>query len=796
MISRTGRVTAIAVAVTVALVLVTVVAGNAAAYWTSGSSAGAGGAAATTVNQGATPTVSGLGNTVTIGWATSTLANGAPVADYLVTRYDVATSTPYFVCAVTVPTCTDSAVPAGRWVYSVIPRIGINWRGLESPMSNQVTSDLVAPTNAVTIIVASGNAALSGNTVFYRGLAAGSFRLTNAVTDAGSGPASSTTTPLTGGPTWTHNPSTVSTPTGGPYVSNAFAWPAATTSSPTELITGRDLAGNTSASTLSFVDDSTPPVGGTLSYLAGYQPGRSVQLSFTVATDTGGSGVASRQLQRAEAPLSSGICPAVGSYSSFADLGPPSPASPYVDSQVTADTCYLYRYVVTDLVGNQLIAPNANAAIVSYAGAVSTTTGALSLWRLGETTAALVSADKFTDATGTELSSHTTDSTWTRWGTDSSTGVITNQGRLRQSASLIGVASYYTSAAPSSPDYSVEADITVKSSLAADDIGVEGRVQLGSSGGGTYYLASYHRVLLGANQWELSRVVGGVSTPLDDSPQALTIGQTYRLRLDMAGSTIRMFVNDTLVGSAVDPTPITLAGRAGVRLGSTATIVGQSDSTGLQLDNFQVNLSTYPRAADSLGTNTADYKNGVSFGVTGALTASGNTAARFDGLNDFVRAAGTTGLPVGASARSVELWFKTTSSAKQMLFSYGTPATNQLFALSLNAGGASMTAWGGGSGSDKTFTPAAAVNDGLWHHLVKTYSGTSITLYLDGVALTPQSAVRATALDPYGFSIGAVPNSLDPNSPAYFDGTIDDVSLYTTALNQTTVTNHRQFGTP
>jgi hypothetical protein len=37
---------------------------------------------------------------------------------------------------------------------------------------------------------------------------------------------------------------------------------------------------------------------------------------------------------------------------------------------------------------------------------------------------------------------------------------------------------------------------------------------------------------------------------------------------------------------------------------------------------------------------------------------------------------------------------------------------------------------------------------------------------------------------------------LDPHSPGNFDGTIDDVSIYTAALNQATVTNHQRFGTP
>src|SRR5205085_3279545 len=105
----------------------------------------------------------------------------------------------------------------------------------------------------------------SGSTVYYRGAAAGSFTIRNGLSDALSGPASSATSSLagtTGG--WSHSSSTVSTPSGGPYVSNAFSWSAGATSSPSETVTGRDVADNFTAANLNFANDSTSPSGGSV----------------------------------------------------------------------------------------------------------------------------------------------------------------------------------------------------------------------------------------------------------------------------------------------------------------------------------------------------------------------------------------------------------------------------------------------------------------------------------------------------------------------------------------------------
>ena len=89
----------------------------------------------------------------------------------------------------------------------------------------------------------------------------------------------------------------------------------------------------------------------------------------------------------------------------------------------------------------------------------------------------------------------------------------------------------------------------------------------------------------------------------------------------------------------------------------------------------------------------------------------------------------------------------------------------------------------------------AAVNDGAWHQVVLTYNGTTLTLYIDSVALATQAATRSTVMDAYGFGIGAVINPTDANSGGFFNGSIDEVSFYTTVLSQGTVTDHYQLGT-
>jgi hypothetical protein len=227
--------------------------------------------------------------------------------------------------------------------------------------------DKVGPTNVLSLIsqTPAGSSYFNeAGIVFYRGTGGGSggdFRLRNALTDAGTGPASGTTSAL-GGTTagWSHTPSTASTPAGGPYDSNAFQWTEGTASQPTVDVTGADGLGNTTTVTLTLKNDSAEPVGGALTVNgqaangAGTTSGNfsgtfpiNVRTNYTETPDATQSGLASSTLVRESAPLASNACGTFGSPTTIS--GSPTQNA---GAGIASGNCYRYTLTGTDNVGN------------------------------------------------------------------------------------------------------------------------------------------------------------------------------------------------------------------------------------------------------------------------------------------------------------------------------------------------------------------------------------------------------------------------------------------------------------
>ena len=215
--------------------------------------------------------------------------------------------------------------------------------------NNQIahpTADDVAPTNAMSITAATG-AYFNAGTLYYKSNAAGSFSFSNALTDSGSGPYS-TTYPAIGTAGWTHALETDTT--GPPYVSSTYSWTPNPTNPANQTLVGTDAALQSANQVVSFVSDTSLPTGMSASVTAGYFTSLSVPVTLANGSDTGsGVNAGSGIVERDEAPLdnSDGTCDAFPSSWATVTLSGGN------DTTVVSGKCYRYRYKISDNVGNQ-----------------------------------------------------------------------------------------------------------------------------------------------------------------------------------------------------------------------------------------------------------------------------------------------------------------------------------------------------------------------------------------------------------------------------------------------------------
>ena len=232
--------------------------------------------------------------------------------------------------------------------------------------------DSVDPTNTITLAGATG-AFLAGTDLYYRPAASGSFALTSAVLDAGSGPASATY-PAVGQAGWTHDLETVAAPAGGPYVSNPFSWTAAAAGDFSIVVTAADgwTPANTTDTAIDVIEDSSAPTGQTIS-LGGGPVFATLSVPFVLGDgiDLGaGLDTATRVVTRESALLEDGAC---GAFS--ADVG--TFTSP--DTSVQSGRCYRYTFTLADRVGN------ASAGVTSTVAQVDTAAPAAPVQTVTET---------------------------------------------------------------------------------------------------------------------------------------------------------------------------------------------------------------------------------------------------------------------------------------------------------------------------------------------------------------------------------------------------------------------------
>jgi hypothetical protein len=238
--------------------------------------------------------------------------------------------------------------------------------------------------------------------------------------------------------------------------------------------------------------------------------------------------------------------------------------------------------------------------------------------------------DSFTDTNGTGLNAHTGElgASWIKHASATSTGHPAIQSNRLQTTEAAKNENYYSSGVPASADYSVSLEFTFNGGT-AEIAGPAARMSTSVNSG--YFFINYQNF----TDLRLYKYVNGTLTQLGTAVNfSAAIGITYRLTIDVAGTTIagRMQrLSDSLwINSAgafgasqvncisATDSAITAAGRAGWWLSNNGGTRGQ-------IDNFSADETLVATAVTLAGPSTgtvAVASTNFTVGANGPITGT------------------------------------------------------------------------------------------------------------------------------------------------------------------------------
>ena len=148
----------------------------------------------------------------------------------------------------------------------------------------------------------------------------------------------------------------------------------------------------------------------------------------------------------------------------------------------------------------------------------------------------------------------------------------------------------------------------------------------------------------------------------------------------------------------------------------------------------------------------------------------------------------------GTAPFSIEVWVNPTAATSQYRRIIGKEDTNQYgWRMVLASTGGSppnkvslirQDAAGNESASSLT-----ALQPGTWYHVVGTYDGTTMRMYVNGVQVDSNASSRSIPDHASALAMGT-----KNGGGAYLGGTMDEVAIYSSALTAQQVSEHYNAG--
>lgn len=192
-----------------------------------------------------------------------------------------------------------------------------------------------------------------------------------------------------------------------------------------------------------------------------------------------------------------------------------------------------------------------------------------------------------------------------------------------------------------------------------------------------------------------------------------------------------------------------------------------------------VSLLLHMDGANAGTTFTDASNNGHSMSITGTVTTS-TTAQKFGPTSCRVTTASRLNTPAHASFNlgtgdwTIEFWIKITRTVRvDVLQQNATYATANNAGVVLNVGASGDLSWYEQT-TQRINATGTAVNDGNWHHIAVTRSGSSVRMFLDG---TQSGSTYTTSFTYWNSSTGIGMGCNSGNTNGFSTDYLDDVRI-------------------
>ena len=233
---------------------------------------------------------------------------------------------------------------------------------------------------------------------------------------------------------------------------------------------------------------------------------------------------------------------------------------------------------------------------------------------------------------------------------------------------------------------------------------------------------------------------------------------------------------------------------------TNTNVTSETGFAHLNVSNSSI-IGYFPFDDNVSNTTVYDYTDGSSdgFATNGAVYNTSGVyggAFQFDGKNDFVNISTLLANNLaGTSSGTISFWVQsddyTPATAKTMI-SAGVTTGNSFLLIDLTASTIRGFMRIGGSNKWQISVSTTSLTDRTWHHVVLVQNASSPRLYLDGVA--PTQTFAASADNTSWFDDVIFNNARfgdrsfnSGGEEMFFNGSMDEVMFWNTALNSTEV---------